>query len=168
MADPRLIAAAAALVAGCNAARAEPELAPEVRVPAGWQELPGIASAARMAAGAAGVTVDGVAAWGEPARGCYAIWIALHGAAGTPAQLRQQVLDSLAAEQLAVRDVRDGERLALAIARPARDGGVAYRGRLEARFGDGRVAALACVGNEREPAACDAACKPVLATWEAR
>ena len=55
--------------------------------PAGWQALPEIATAVGAAARAEGVTVDGAEAWGEPAMGCYAAWVSLHGDGATSQQV---------------------------------------------------------------------------------
>jgi len=38
----------------------------------------------------------------------------------------------------------------------------AHRGRLRARIAAGKITAVACFANEREPAACDAACTGLL------
>ena len=38
----------------------------------------------------------------------------------------------------------------------------AYRGRLRARIAAGKITALACFANEREPAACESACTALL------
>jgi len=37
-----------------------------------------------------------------------------------------------------------------------------YKGRLRAQVGDGKVAGLACVANQRDPASCEAPCKTML------
>ena len=168
---------AVALVA-CSTAGAQPGAPPSQgggAPPAGWKQLPPVATAIGAAARPAardGVTVDAVDAWGEPAIGCYAVWLALHGgAAGAPA-LAAQVLKSLGdpggpreagggpREAIALDDVvtpsePDGV-LAFAFARPP------YRGRVRAQLGSGRIAAIACFGNQREPSACEAACTRVL------
>lgn len=161
MADVRLIAALVALAA-CGPAGAQPEsagAASGITAPAGWKSLAAVAAAARTGATATGVTVDGAEAWGEPAMGCYAMWLALHGAGGGPDALAEQVLAGLAAEKLAVRDVvkpsGDGV-LSLTVERAP------YRGKLRARLEDGRISVLACVGNQREPIACEAACTKLL------
>ena len=150
---------------GCGSADAQATVASGITPPSGWQALPSVATATRMAAGASGVTIDGAEAWGEPAMGCYAMWIALHGSGGGVEELTQQVLDGIAAEKIDVSDVvkptsADGV-LALTIERKP------YRGRLRARLGDGRIAALACVANQREPRACETACNPLVESWQA-
>lgn len=145
---------------GCRAAEAQPEVTSGVKPPAGWQVLPPVATAARMAVGAGGVIVDGVEAWGDPARGCYGLWIALHGAGGTAEELAQQVLDGLAAEKIATSAVEaTGDTLALSLERAP------YQGQLRARLGDGKVTALACVANPREREACATACGALYASW---
>jgi hypothetical protein len=159
--------------------------------PAGWKRLPGIATAVGAAArgegvggpgGSEGVVIDEVDAWGEPAIGCYAVWLALHGREGDAAVLARQVLDGLAGvagvsrlgarpgdarargtrpeEPIAITEIAmptgpQGE-LAFAFARPP------YRGRVRAQLGAGRIAMTACFANQREPGACDAPCASVL------
>ena len=171
MADLRVIAMILALVTagilgGCGSADAQSTPSGQVSgmtAPAGWQDLPSVAAAARMAAGAGGVTIDGVEAWGEPAMGCYAIGIALHGSGGRVDDLTAQVLDGIAAEKIDVSEVvkpasADGV-LALTLERKP------YHGRLRARLGDGRITAFACVANQREPLACETACTPLIESW---
>ena len=88
---------AVALVA-CSAAGADPAGAPsrERAHPEGWKQLPSIATAVGAAARADRVTIDAVDAWGEPATGCYAVWLALRGASGDAPALADQVLAGLA------------------------------------------------------------------------
>ena len=190
----RLIGALiATALAACGPADAQTSAASSgVVVPAGWQPLPQLATAARDAI-ASKTTVDGVEAWGETARGCYALWISLS-ASGSATQLADQVLAALAnvpgpdgkprtnpaapvgstqpgadrndagvAATPSRIDVRDAVK-------PSVDPGVLtlaferapYRGRLVARLGGGKIVALACFANEREPVACEAACTPML------
>jgi hypothetical protein len=151
----------AVVLVACNAAGAEPGAAARRdpgAPPAGWKQLPAIATAVGAAARADGVTIDATDAWGEPALGCYAVWLALHGGtAGAPA-LADQVLGSFpggAISELTRPTDPDGV-LAFTFARPP------YRGRVRAQLGGGRVAAIACFGNHREPVACEAACTRVL------
>ena len=133
--------------------------------PPGWKPLPSIATAAGDAARADGVAIDRVDAWGEPAVGCYAVWLTLHGgAAGAPA-LAEQVLGSFNAAGGSGQGISLGE-----LARPSGPEGVLafaftrppYHGRVRAHLGNGRIAATACFGNQREPLACDRACARVL------
>jgi hypothetical protein len=155
MAGRRLIAV---LAAGCGAANAQPEQRSEIKPPAGWQALPAIASAARMTANAAGTSVvEGAEAWGEPAMGCYAIWIALAGDTGE--DLAEQIQASLTAEKITVTDVKPGDTTAMTVERAP------YRGRLLARGDDGKLSVLACFANDRERSACEAACTTVLSAW---
>jgi hypothetical protein len=169
MADVRVIAALA--LAACSSASpedrgpGEPAIEPArpgaqteqhsgVAPPAGWHALPEVAAAARTAAGATGVTVDGAEAWGETAMGCYAVWLAMHGGDAGDDALAQQILEGLAAEQITATDVAHTEGvLALTIERGA------YKGWVRAKLADGRITALACFANPRERAACESACR---------
>jgi len=158
---------AVALVA-CSAAGAEPGAPPAPPpgpLPAGWTQLPSIATAVAGAVNTEGVVVDSAAAFGEPARGCYAVRLALHGAAAAAPALADQVLAGFAAASnpraaFTITDVvkpseADGV-LAFAFDRPP------YHGRVRAQLGHGRIAAVACFANQREPLACDAACTMLL------
>jgi hypothetical protein len=167
--DVRLMLALALAGGACGAAEAQPEQTSGIRTPAGWQELPAVATAARMALAETGARIAGCEAWGEPAMGCYAVWLAT-GGAGTPDELARQILVGLAAEQIETAEVvQDGDRLEAAITRPgsAEPRRTAYRGRLHARLGGGGggVAALTCVDNGRESEGCRAACTTLFATW---
>lgn len=152
--------AAVALIA-CGSAKAQPEPVAPVAPPPGWQPLPAAIAAAKGAAAATGITVDDARAWGEPTTGCYALWFALHGGGAGADALAKELVDGLVAEQFAVRDstLADG-MFELAIERAP------YRGRVRARLGGGRVAGLACVANQRDPASCDAPCKAMLGAIE--
>jgi hypothetical protein len=192
MADLRLMAKLAAVAtasaaitavgagAGCRRAGAAPDQASGLMPPAGWQALPPIAAAARAALGR-GATVDGAEAWGEPAMGCYAVWLAIR-AAGSAEAIGQQVVAGFTAaaagsggsagakpagsaapepgSQTIVKDVAapTGEEGVLTLAFERGD----HRGRLRARLGGGRITALACFANQREPLACEAACTTFL------
>src|SRR5262249_9052775 len=130
--------------------------------PSGWQALPQLSSAARTAA--AGVGVAGSEAWGDTARGCYAVWIALRGAGATTDKMAEQLLASVAREPgIAVRDVikpiagAEPGLLSLSFERAA------YHGRLRASLArDGRISALTCFWNQREPTACGEACTQLI------
>lgn len=153
-----MTAVALVAVVACRPAGAEPASRGAAERPAGWTQLAPIAAAAGAAARADGVVIDAVDAWGEPALGCYAVWLALHGGtAGAPA-LADQVLAGFAGTAISelTRPTGSDGVLAFAFARPP------YRGRLHAHLGEGRIAAVACFGSPREPAACEAACRRVL------
>ena len=135
--------------------------------PPGWQALPSLASAATDAAKHSGITVDAAEAWGDTARGCYAGWIAFRGSGGAIDVMADQLVRSLSAEPalggIAIRDVQKPQAgaktgalvLAFDVAR--------YRGRLRANLAsDGKIAALACFWNQREPAACEQACSALV------
>lgn len=147
--------------AACGNAGAQPTgigaAASGLPVPAGWQAMPELASSVGAAAKAEGVTIDGAEAWGEPARGCYAVWLALHGAGASA----DQILAGLAAEKLVTRDLvrptgGDDGLVSVTFTRGA------YLGRLRARIAAGTLTSLACFANEREPTACEAACTSLL------
>lgn len=141
------------VLAACGSAAAQPEARSGVHVPPGWQELPSVATAARMAAG----IVEDVQAWGEPAMGCYAVWMTFVG--GADDQLAEQIQAGLATEKISVSNVSEGDVLSMTVERAP------YRGQLFARPGDGKLALLACFANQREPKTCEAACSSMLATW---
>ena len=175
----------AIVLVGCSAAGADPGAPANsgANAPAGWKQLPSIATAAGAAAKADGVAIDTVDVWGEPALGCYALWLTLHGQAQSAPILADQVLDGFTAavgprkaksttehakheketggpSELRLDEVKkpsspDGV-LAFAFAVPP------YRGRVRAHLGNGRIEAIACFGNQREPAACETACTRVL------
>ncbi|HET7501577.1 MAG TPA: hypothetical protein VFK02_11255 [Kofleriaceae bacterium] len=156
----------AALVA-CSAAGAEPGPAGDAGpLPPSWKPLPAISAAVRAAVAAGGVAIDVVDAWGAPASGCYAVRVALHGGGRDAPALADEVLGGFAAAgatgpgAIAIREVAkpttaDGV-LAFTFDRPP------YHGRLRAHLGAGRVQALACFENQREPAVCEATCTRVL------
>jgi len=167
MALVRLIGAAAIAVAlgGCRASEAGPGSG--LSAPAGWKSLPSLATAARDAAKASGFTVDVVEAWGETSRGCYGAWISLATRAARPAKLADELVQGIqtdpALSGIVVTDIVkptvnfDSDVLSLTFDRRP------YRGKLRARLvKDGHVTTLACFWNEREPAACEAACNQLL------
>ncbi|MBV8759127.1 MAG: hypothetical protein JO257_17695 [Deltaproteobacteria bacterium] len=130
--------------------------------PAGWIAMPSVASAAIEALGGGPAAGKGAAAargaiagdaWGEPAMGCYAVAVgfAAHDAKALLADVKAAV---------SVRDV---------VEPPAQGGVLAFafdkapwQGRVRAVIATGEVTALACFWNDREPAACEAACVGVL------
>jgi hypothetical protein len=146
----------------CQAATAAPGaalIAAHDPPPPGWTQVPAIAAAVAMAAGAdpaaSSLAVD---AWGDPAAGCYAVWLELRGAAGDAPALADQVIGGLTGLTLTdvARPTATAGVLAFTFARPP------YHGRLHAQLAQGQIAATACFGNEREPAACDTTCARVL------
>lgn len=165
MAELRLAAlvAVVAVVAlgACRSSEAGPGSG--LTPPPGWTPLPALATAASDAAKSGGAIVDGVEAWGETARGCYATWIALHGSTGTADAVADLLVRSVSAEPalagIVVRDVvkpaagATSGVLSLSFERAM------YRGTLRAMLGGGgKLAALACFWNLREPVACEQAC----------
>lgn len=178
----RVTAVAAALVA-CSAAGADPSASPGSRAhPEGWKQLPGVAAAVGAAAKADGVTIDAVDAWGEPAHGCYAVWLELRGRTGDAPALADQIVagvsrgagrDSAAARAPRPHEATagwPGEITIGELVKPTEPIGVLafaftslpYRGRVRAQLGKGHIAAVACFANEREPLACNATCAQVL------
>lgn len=151
-----LLRLAAIALAACGQAGAQPAATSGIKPPAGWQALPELAGSVAKATAAPGVTLDGAEAWGETARGCYAVWFGLHGAGATA----DAVLAGLAAEKLATTNVVKPESgdgiVSLAFAKPP------YTGRLRVRTAGGALTALACFANQREPKACDGPCTQLL------
>lgn len=151
----------------CQAANADPSPVAEpvhtpsvqgVAHPGTWRALPAVATATAGAVAGAGITVDLADAWGDPAMGCYAVWLALRGATDDPAALADQViagLTGLAPSAIARPSPPDGT-LGFAFARPP------FRGQARVRLATGRISAVACFGNDREPADCAADCTGVL------
>ena len=156
MARVRLISLVVA--SACGPASAGP---PGVQPPAGWRALPEVARAASDAA-KDGATVDGAAAWGEPAMFCYATWLELSGGKAKPGALVDELLARAAADGIATHDVvrptADADRGVVSLGFERGN----YHGRLRARLDGGAIAALACFWNEREPAACSAACATLV------
>lgn len=162
-----MIAALGWALAACDPAGAAPSPASGLAAPAGWQALPPMAQAARDSLGS-GITIEGVEAWGEPARGCYAVWLAAS-TAGDATKLAEDFLGGLtslsgstgsASSGLVVRDVVKPTAaeglLHLQFTREA------FTGKLAARLGGGRIDALACFANRREPGSCESACTTLL------
>ncbi|HEY1546769.1 MAG TPA: hypothetical protein VGG28_03080 [Kofleriaceae bacterium] len=154
MAQLRLIAMLA--LASCGRGEAAPS---QLQAPAGWRSAPELAKAASDAAGSAATATEG---WAEPARGCYAVWLALHGAAASIDAAADQLLAGVqklgvtASEIVKPQPAEHGE-LAFAFSNQR------YRGRMRALLAKtGDVSALACMWNEREPKACEAQCVQML------
>jgi hypothetical protein len=138
-------------LAGCSHAGAQPSAASGITPPAGWQPLPELA---KQVAGA--TKAIGSEAWGETARGCYAVWFTLQG----PGAKADAILAGLAAEKIATSNVVTPE---------SGDGIVAasftrapYAGRVRARIAGDTITALACFANQREPKSCDSPCTSLL------
>ena len=146
-----------ALIAACRAEAADAgagsaKSAAGLAIPAGWQAAPKIVEA--MAGSNA---VERPEAWAEPAMGCYAVAFAVPG--GAPAEVAEQLTGALGSGTVA-RDVvapgPDGGTMTFSFER-----GV-YRGRVRAELQRVESAVVACFWNDREPAACEAACKTIL------
>jgi hypothetical protein len=157
MADLGLIAVLALLAASCGSAGAQPDQASGLTPPASWIRLEPAETAAKLAAAAPDITVTGAQAWGEPALGCYALWMSLRGGGGDAETIAGDVIAGLGMARFTVTEqpVTDG-LLELGLERAP------YKGRLRVRVGDGQVAGVACVANQRDPAACEAGCKALL------
>lgn len=156
MADLRLIALCAF---ACTAAGAQPP-AGAIKPPPGWTAQPTVVAAAKEALGSKTV-IDGLEAFGDPAMGCYSVWMAVRGA-GSAKDLAEQIVKGLAGEQRRV-DIKD-------VVKPTADEGLLalvfesapVKGRLRARIGKGKIVTLACWSTPREPIACDRACTSLL------
>jgi len=158
----------AAAGAGCGRAGAAPERSSGIVPPTGWQSMASVAATARLALGP-GTEVEGAEAWGEPAMGCYAVWLALR-ASGTAEAVGKQVVAGFTGAAGAAGSGSGAKLIVKDVVAPTGDEGVLtlafergdHRGRLRARLGGGRIAALACFANQREPLACEAACTKLL------
>ncbi|HTJ41331.1 MAG TPA: hypothetical protein VL463_04520 [Kofleriaceae bacterium] len=134
------------MLAACRGAAAAPAAA-ELGVPASWIELPKVAETMR----GAHVTA---AAWGDPSAGCYLVAASARGAKEDAEDARHALASGLG---LPVGSPIDGE-----IKEAGLRGKV--RGWSEPAGEDDVVStAVACVYNDREPAACAAACDAVWA-----
>ncbi|MBP9204894.1 MAG: hypothetical protein KBG28_13065 [Kofleriaceae bacterium] len=160
-AEPTATATAPAPV-GAGAATADmPALPP------GWARLDRVAAAGTAEAGqGASVTVQ---AWGDRAAGCYAMLVSSAGTTRASIAAVVAGLREVVASELGAADLPDPTAGAGAYDATVALTGGAMTGQLRvraARASDGtpRLVALACVGNEREPAACQQACGPILAT----
>jgi hypothetical protein len=133
-------------LAACGQAGAQPSAASGITPPAGWQALPELG---------AKIGVAGAEAWGETARGCYAVWFVVRGNGATA----EAILAGLATAKLATSNVvkpdGDGVLTAAFTAAP-------YTGRLRARIAGDTITSLACFANEREPASCESPCTTLL------
>ncbi|HUS31781.1 MAG TPA: hypothetical protein VMZ53_24935 [Kofleriaceae bacterium] len=164
---------AALPLAACRASEAGPgsgtgsAASSGLSAPAGWKALPSLANAAHDAAKTSGLAVDSAEAWGETARGCYGTWLSLTTTRAKPLKLADEFVKGIETEPslagIALTEVvkpaatTDNDMLSLAFAKPP------YRGKVRARLvNDGHITALVCFWNEREPAACEAACGQLL------
>ena len=167
MAELRLIAAAL-LVAACRASEADTG-ASGLTPPQGWQSLPALAKTATDAAKETGIVVDATEAWGETSRGCYAAWIALRGGGGAPDGMAEALVKSLSIEPalfgIIVRDVvKPAPGAKTGVLSFTFERGL-YQGKLRATLADdGKIAALACFWNPREPIACEQGCAQLVGT----
>lgn len=159
MADLRLIAV---LLVACADAGAQPPV-PSPKPPTGWTPQPAIVTAAKDALGKK-ATIEGIEAFGEPAMGCYSVWMAVR-ASGKATELADQLVKGLTEpdkkRKIEIKDVvkptaEEEGVLALSFETPP------YSGRLRARLGKGRITALACWSAQREPVACAQACTIML------
>jgi hypothetical protein len=155
MADLRLIALCAF---ACTDAGAQPP-ASGIKAPPGWTAQPVIAAAAKETLGK--TVVDGLEAFGDPAMGCYSVWMSVRGSGGAK-ELAEQLVKGLAGDKRKV-DIKD-------VVKPTADEGVLafafeaapFKGRLRARLGKGKIVTLACWSAPREPRACEQACTLLL------
>lgn len=141
----------------CGQAGAQPTATSGLTAPAGWIAIPEIATAVASAAKVDGSTVDGSEAWGDPARGCYGIWLALHGDGASA----EQVLAGIAGQTMTTTNIVKPDTADGIVTLSFEKG--THRGRLRARIAAGTITALACFANEREPVACEAPCTTLLA-----
>lgn len=182
--DRRALILAAAVLVGCRGASAEstettesaasspPAWSPEPRhgidVPADWKELPEVAAAA--VAAARGILEDVVThghAWGEPSRGCYLAVVELHGKRRDSIASLKKELEATVGAGVEITgwtsspDAEDSSEV------EARFTGT-LSGQLRAHLVLDRqriphALAAACFYNDRQPAACENACTPLLA-----
>jgi len=138
---------------GLAACRADAAPSSGVHVPATWRAMPELAAAV-----ASGGHAAAGEAWGDPAAGCYAAWLAVRGeAVGADAILAEVRRDAPGITLTDVVKPQGPGKLAFSFERAP------YHGRVRATVAsDGEIAALACFWNDREAAACALACTSVL------
>lgn len=126
-----------------------PPVGAAVTPPAGWMPLPQLASAAKA-------QIDGARAeaWGEPAMGCYAATLTFAQRGAVAAMIDE------AKKSVTVHDVVAPTTVAGVLAFAFDK--APYQGRVRATLDGKTVSALACFWNEREPAACEAACTALI------
>jgi hypothetical protein len=132
-------------LAACTAEAAPGGVTP----PAGWMPLPQLASAAKA-------QIDGshAQAWGDPAMGCYAATLTF-AQRGTTSALVADVQKTVTVRDVVAPTTPAGV-LAFSFEKAP------YKGRVRAMLDGKIVNALACFWNEREPAACEAACTALI------
>jgi hypothetical protein len=119
--------------------------------------MPELAAATTAAATQAKTAVDGAEAWGDPARGCYASWLALSSDRGAPSALAELTIANVVKPAAGA----DAGVLSLSFTRPP------YQGTLRAQIGrGGSYAVLACFWNQREPIACETACNGLVGSMK--
>ncbi len=143
-------------LAACGQAGAQPTATSGLTAPAGWVAIPEIATAVAAAAKADGSTIVGSEAWGDPARGCYGVWLALQGDGASA----EQVLAGIAGQPITTTNIIMPDTADGIVTLSFEKG--AHRGRLRARIAAGTITTIACFANDREPAACDAPCTGLL------
>ncbi|CAN5906443.1 hypothetical protein BH11MYX2_BH11MYX2_30890 [soil metagenome] len=134
-----------------------------IKAPAGWMSLPAVADVMRDAAVKMNAKVIGREAWGEPSRGCYAVWMKL-GGSGASADV---VVSSFGGTD-AVK--AGGAILTSDVVKPTAVPGTlslswkrgVYAGKLRARIEQDAVTVLSCFANDREPTSCEAGCGALL------
>lgn len=126
-----------------------PPVGSSITPPAGWMPLPQLASAAQ-----AQITGARADAWGEPAMGCYAATLTF-AQRGKPAAMLDDAQKTLSVHDVVVPATPTGV-LSFGFDKPP------YKGRVRATLDGKTVSALACFWNEREPAACEAACTALI------
>jgi len=175
---------AAAACRGAEAQRGdEPPTGPEpghgVDVPTGWTEQPAIAEAA-VAAAKQALAPDAAVhahAWAEPARGCYLAIVEAHGTRREDLlkvieQLQAGLGDIELADWTTSPDAEDQAEINARFTTTVGDApSVAMAGRIRVHLARDRqrfphAVAAACFYNDRQPAACDDACAPLLSMLE--
>lgn len=163
-------AAGSAATTGPAAATAAPTNRPPATLPAGWTRLPAVEHEVQRALAAApplmATTAPVLAAYGDPAAGCTALWIATTRPGRT----------TLAAEVASVASAT--QRLGSSALAPVAAGASSWTGELNLEVGALRgkasvtvaltppkgaaLAAVVCLASAREPRYCADACAPLL------
>ena len=140
-----LFALAACSTAGADSSSVAENVFSGYKPPTGWISLPAVADVMRDVAVASHAKVVGREAWGEPSRGCYAVWMKLSGSGATA----EAVASSFGGTD-AVK--AGGAILTSDIVKPTAVPGTlslswkrgAYAGKLRARIEKDSVAMLSC------------------------